>query len=325
MKKPKFNPKVPEWLNPKNIKLPKWNFGNVRHGWTAYFLIYIIIIIIVFLFSSLLWAIVTAICIPIIFYGIGLEILSLAKKDTLWTTMPENEIKAVVDGADNFKKFIYNIDKIKLKNDDPYESFVSCPRSEPSFFENIFGSRIEFIGLPGLRKIQRMQMPREKFEEETGEGIIVTTSIVDVSSTFYQSTWEFKVSDLETSDNQKVIFVFRCVFKTITPFKQWFGFLPSGKWIKIVMGKFPSVLKVYTSKKKFEEIRSENTSDPASDFGLSLFSINENINGIKELVGIEMISYDLIAFDIEKDPEIEALLKLQGKMEREKKDRKSVV
>lgn len=313
MKKPKFILEFMKWL--KNIKLPKFNLKNISAGWATYFSVYTIILVVTFLASSLLYTLAMAICIPIIFYAIGLQILSLAKKDILWTTMPENEIKAVVDGADNFIKFIYNIDKKKLKNDDPYESFVDCPRAEPSLFEKIFGSRVKFIGLPGLRKIQRMHMPREKFEEETNQGIIVTTSIVDVGSTFYQSTWEFKVSDIENNDNQKVIFVFRCVFRTITPFNQWFGFLPSGKWIKIVMGKFPSVLKVYASKKNFEEIRSEDTSSQKSDFGKSLLSINEGENGIKKLVGVEMISYDLIAFDIEKDPEIEELLRLRGKTE----------
>lgn len=231
----------------------------------------------------------------------------LAPKDILFTLKaPLNESKFVTDFAG-----------------DPVKELTTRENSKTKGLLNWLG--IAWIGF--FRKIFEYELEREKLAKEnittdtpaptqnqTNSAIVTVKE--KLKTVFLKTQFTYEIPKIEISGNLKTRFVLRVFVEIEDPKKFLWGNLPHGTGsVRFLGGKITAKTKDYFALKSYEEITKAQMEKRDSEFSLAYSDMNAEL---LEKAGLKIIGIELIAFDEQEDPEIEAILRSKEIVEREK-------
>ncbi|MDP2705294.1 MAG: hypothetical protein U1D31_01265 [Patescibacteria group bacterium] len=235
----------------------------------------------------------------VVFVFVPLAVYFLARADIYFTTLPEGQIKFIVEG-DTLKRILANIPGYYIKGEGMEAEIVKGKGTPndvgiPGWLSRRLGldkKRIYFVGIDYPRtRVYSYEFIWEKFiKEKVGYKIVPRDE--QVNSLFWKYPYPVEAIDVELKGNFKINITIIVTLQVVFPYKPIFVF--KGQWFSPVIAAIQGALVSYCGTVDFETLRSQDKEGNDADLVKKVTSIN---NSLRENYGVEISQVNFVELE----------------------------
>jgi hypothetical protein len=264
------------------------------------------------------------ILIPVLlFVFLSLLFYRLAQSDIFFGFCPEGQIKVIMRGKSRHR-IIHSVQGYKLNEND--ELVPGSNTKGGPFMGGLY-----WIGIWPFYEVYRYKFQWKKMVSEEGKGDYIEKRNEWVNSLFFRYEYALEFKGLETSDNYKVDV--QALINTQI-FKPYFALFMAKQWLTVLSSQTEARLRDFIGGRTFDELRGMKSEEkekvatgqsPDTKQGIvaSVMSLNTTEGKdanicLEDLIGVKIVSFNLINIDAQKDAAVEEALKKLANTKRQK-------